>query len=64
MYSKLASGCGGFVLKVSKQPEFYQSHYRIQGNEFTGEMKPRLEMILDLQNKQNSCWGDRQLFEK
>lgn len=62
IYSKLASGWGGFFLKVNKRPEISRSHYRIQGNELTGKMKPkRLRWYFDLQNrKQNGrvCWGD------
>lgn len=68
MYSKLVSGCGGFFLKVNKQPEIYPSHYRIEGNEFTREMKPKHQKWdLDPQNRKQRdrvCCGDRHLFQQ
>lgn len=68
MYSKLVSGCGGFFLKVNKQPEIYPSHYRTEGNEFTREMKPKHQKWdLDPQNRKQRdrvcCW-DRHLFQQ
>lgn len=68
MYSKLVSGCGGFFLKVNKQPEIYPSHYRIEGNKFTREMKPEHQKWdLGPQNRKQRdrvCCGDRHLFQQ